>query len=158
MLEGFNSRRHEDLGTEHERLGDKLHVEAYVPEALTPLHYYELLRDALEKHKPSVLAIDTVTAMKHTLPGEDFISFMRYLQLLCKERHLTAVLTSTTGTLVMASESGVPSLADNIFVMRYRELENEMRREIFIMKTRGSPHEKQAKSFKITGKGIVIQA
>lgn len=146
------------FGIDYERLGDRFRVAAFVPEALTPLHYYKLLKDILEEYKPSVLAIDTVTAMEHTLRGEDFMSFMRYLQLLCKEKQLTAFLTSTMGTLVMAKESGVSTLADNIFVMRYRELENKMEREIFVMKTRGSPHEKRVVPFEITGKGMVVQA
>ncbi len=150
MLKGF--------GIDYERPGDRFIIQSYVPEALTPLHYYGLLRDVLEEFRPSVLAIDTITAMNSTLSGEDFASFMRYLQLLCKEKHLTVFLTSTMGTLVMSRESGISTLADNIFVMRYRELENMMTREVFIMKTRGSPHEKRVASFEITGKGIVIQA
>jgi circadian clock protein KaiC len=150
MLEGF--------GIDYKRLGDKFRIEAYVPEALTPLHYYKLLRDLFEEYKPNVLAMDTVTAMRHTLPEEDFISFMRYLQLLCKEKQLTVFLTSSMGTLVMTRTSEISTLADNIFLIRYRELENKTAREILVMKMRGSPHETQVMPFKITDKGIVLQA
>ena len=150
MLEGF--------GIDYKRLGDKFRIEAYVPEALTPLHYYKLLRDLFEEYKPNVLAMDTVTAMRHTLTQSDFVSFMRYLQLLCKEKQLTVFLTSSMGTLVMTRTSEVSTLADNIFLTRYRELENKTAREILVMKTRGSPHEKQVMPFEITDKGIVLQA
>jgi len=150
MLEGF--------GIDYERLGDKFRIETYVPEALTPLQYYKLLRNLLEEYKPSILAMDTITAMRHTLTQSDFVSFMRYLQLLCKEKQLTVFLTSTMGTLVITRTSEISTLADNILIMRYRELENKISREILVMKTRRSRHEKQVMPFEITDKGMVVQA
>jgi circadian clock protein KaiC len=150
MCEGF--------GIDYKRLGDKFRIEAYVPEALTPLHYYKLLRNLFEEYKPNVLAIDTITAMQHTLTERDFVALMRYLQLLCKEKQLTVFLTSTMGTLVITRTSEISTLADNILIMRYRELENKIAREIFVMKTRRSHHEKQVMPFEITDKGMVVQA
>jgi circadian clock protein KaiC len=82
---------------------------------------------------------------------------MRYLQLLCKEKQLTVFLTSTTGTVVTTRMSDISTLADNILIMRYRELENKIAREIFVMKTRGSLHEKRVMPFEITDKGMVVQ-
>ncbi len=148
----------EHYSIDYKRLGDKFRIEAYVPEALTPLHYYKLLRNLFEEYKPNVLAMDTITAMRHTLSKEDFISFVRYLQLLCKEKQLTVFLTSTMGTIVTTRMSDISTLADNIILMRFRELENKITREILVVKTRSSPHEKQVMPFEITGKGIVVQA
>jgi len=138
-------------------LGDRLVIESYVPESLTPLQYYSLLRDIIEKHKPSILAIDSITAIQHTYPESDFIIFMRYLQLLCKEKTLTVFITSSTGTIENATRSGVSSLADNIILMQYYALKDRMAREILIIKTRGSPHEKRLMTFEITDRGIVVQ-
>ena len=148
LLEGF--------GIDYKRLGDKFRIEAYVPEAFTPLHYYNLLRNLFEEYKPNVLAIDTITAMQHTLAEEAFVALMRYVQLLCKEKQLTVFVTSVLGTLAATKESAASTLADNILIMRYHELENRMTREILVMKTRGSDHEKLAMSFEITDKGIVV--
>ena len=143
---------------DYERLGDKFRIESYVPEALTPLHYYKLLRNLFEEHKPNVLAIDTITAMQHTLTERDFVALMRYLQLLCKEKQLTVFAASVLGTLAATKESAASTLADNILIMRYHELKDRMTREIAVIKTRGSPHEKRVMPFEITDKGIVVQA
>ena len=148
MLEGF--------GMDYKVLGDKFQIDLYVPEALTPLHYYKAMREILVKLKPTILAMDSISAMQHNLPQADFNQFMRYLQLLCKEKNLTVFLTSGIGTLEAATSSGVSTLADNIIVMRYYELKDRLAREMLVVKTRGSPHDKRVTTFDTTGKGIVI--
>jgi len=144
-------------GISYSEIKDNLQIESVIPEAITPLHYYKLLRDILEREKPDVLAIDSVTAMQHTLPKVEFIPLMRYIQLLCKERQLTAILTAVGGTEKAAAKSGVSTLADNLVLMRYYEVKDRLQREIGIVKTRASPHDKRIVPFDITAKGIVIQ-
>ena len=148
----------EDYGMDYKRLGEGLKIQSYVPEAMTPLQYYMLLRDVFETEKPTLLALDSISAIQHTFAREDFLEFMRYLQLLGKEKTMTVFLTSSTGTLQATQESGVSTLCDNILLMRYYELKDRMAREIMVVKTRGSQHEKRVMSFEITGKGIVVQS
>jgi len=142
-------------GMDTEKLGDKFNVEAYVPEALTPLHYYKLLRDILETYKPTVLAIDSLTALDHTMPRGELRNFMRHLQLLCKEKELTVFLTSSTGKHWAESRSGASTFVDDIVVMRYCVLEDKMVREIMVVKSR-SPHEDKIMRFDVTEEGIVV--
>lgn len=149
LLEGY--------GIDYHRIKDNLLLESLVPEAITSLHYYKLLRDIVERIKPKVIVIDPVSAIQHTLPKEAFISLMRYLQLLCKQEALTALLTSTTGTLEFAGESGISTLTDNIIVMRYHEIKGRIEREIAVVKTRMSPHDKRVIPFEITGTGMKVQ-
>jgi circadian clock protein KaiC len=148
----------EDYGMDYKRLGTGFNIRSYVPEALTPVHYYTLLRDFLDLEKPTLVALDSVTAIQRTFSPEDFVEFMRYLQLLCKERSWTVFLTSSTGTMKATQESGISILCDNIFLMRYYELKDRMAREIMIIKTRGSVHEKRVVPFEMTGKGMVVHA
>jgi len=148
----------EDYGMDYKRLGEGFKIVSYVPEALTAVHYYTLLRDVLEIEKPTLLVLDSISAIQRTFAPEDFIDFMRYLQLLCKEKMLTVFLTSSTGTIQATQESGISTLCDNIFLMRYYELKDRMAREIMVIKTRGSVHEKRVMSFEITGKGMVVHA
>jgi archaellum biogenesis ATPase FlaH len=131
-------------------------VDAYVPEALSPRHYYKLLRGILETRTPTVLAIDSLTAMRHTMTSDDFMTFMRYLQLLCKEKELTVFAVSSTGKRWAELRSGASTFVDDIVVMRYRELEGKMVREIMVVKSRG-PHEDRIMRFDVTGEGIVVQ-
>ena len=143
-------------GMDYEKLGDNFNVDAYVPEALSPRHYYKLLRGILETRGPTVLAIDSLTAMRHTMTSDDFMTFMRYLQLLCKEKELTVFAVSSTGKRWAELRSGASTFVDDIVVMRYRELEGKMVREIMVVKSRG-PHEDRIMRFDVTGEGIVVQ-
>ncbi len=145
------------IGLDPQKLGDKFVIDYYVPETLTPLHYYALLREMLDLHSPSVIVLDSITAMQRLLSRQDFIFFLRYLQLICKQRGLTVLLTSTYGTIEANKATEISTLADNIIIMRYFEIKDTMEREIVILKTRGSAHEKKAVSFEITGSGMNVQ-
>jgi len=145
-------------GLDPEKLGDKFDLESYVPEALTPLQYYTLIRNHIESFKPSIVALDTVTAVQRTLSEDDFITFVRYIQILCKERNLTVVLTSAIQTLEETNASGLSALADNIILLRCNEVEKVMTREIVILKTRGTMHEMKVKPIEITERGMRVGA
>jgi circadian clock protein KaiC len=147
-----------NYGLDTEKLSDKLVIESYVPEALTPLHYYTLLRDHVETYQPTILALDTLTAVQRTLSEEDFITFVRYLQLLCKEKSLTAIITTASRTAAEATASGISTLADNIVLMRFNEVEKIMTREMMVLKARGTAHDREVKLFEIGDRGIVLSA
>lgn len=147
-----------NYGLDYEKLSDRFVIEAYVPEALTPMQYYELIRDHVETLQPTVLAVDTLTSIQRMLPEEDFFTFVRYLQLLCKEKGLTAIVTSALGTFEAATRSGISIVADNIILMRHREAKNRLLREMVVLKTRGAAHETRVTPFEVTGRGIVLHA
>jgi circadian clock protein KaiC len=145
------------VGLNPQKLGDHFVIDSYVPEALTPLHYYKILKDMTDLHAPTVLAFDPFTAMRHLMSREDFITFGRYLQLLSKQKGITVLLTSTYGTIEAVRSSEISTLADNIIILRYFEIKDRMGREMLVLKTRGSAHEKKSMSFEITGSGIRVQ-
>jgi circadian clock protein KaiC len=145
------------VGLNPQKLGDHFTLDSYVPEALTPLHYYKILKDMLDRHAPTVLAFDPVTAMRHLVSMEDFVTFARYLQLLSKQKGMTVLLTSTHGTIGAARSSEISTLADNIVLLRYFEIKDRIGREILVLKTRGSEHEKKVVPFEITGSGMNVQ-
>ena len=155
---GQTMRMLEDYGVDHKRLGDRFKVVSYVPEALTALHYYELLRSVLETEKTAVVALDSLTAIQNKFTQEGFVEFMRYVQLLCKEKALTVFLTSSTGRAEAVELPGISILCDNILLMRYYESKERMARELMVVKTKGSGHEKRVMPFEITGKGMVVHA
>jgi circadian clock protein KaiC len=67
------------------------------------------------------------------------------------------LLTSTYGTIEAVRASEISTMADNIILLRYFEIKDRMGREMLVLKTRGSQHEKKAVPFEITGNGIDIQ-
>jgi KaiC/GvpD/RAD55 family RecA-like ATPase len=61
-----------------------------------------------------------------------------------------------TGEAQGAELPNVSLLCDNILLMRYYESKKEMVRELMVVKTRGSGHEKHVMPFEITEKGMVV--
>lgn len=155
---GQIERMLENYGIQHEHIKDKFKIESFVPEALTPLHYYRILKDIFDVYQPTVLALDSLSAMQHALPQPDFIQFMRYLQLACKEKGITAFATSISGTITSAVSSGISALADNIIIMRYYEGKYGLSREMLVVKTRGSSHDHAVRTFEVTKRGVVVHA
>ena len=145
-----------NYGMKYEKLRDRLVIESYVPESLSPLHYYQIIRNILETQRPSILIIDSLTAIQHVLPRDDFIQFIRYVQLLSKEKGLTVFLTSALGTIEAATQSGVSTLSDNIILLTYRKTRSRVFNELSILKTRGSPHDRAIRTFEINSRGIKL--
>lgn len=147
-----------NYGISYENIQDKFKIESFVPEALTPLHYYRIVKDIFDVYQPTVLAIDSLSAMQHALPQSDFIQFMRYLQLACKEKGITALATSISGTITSAASSGISTLADNIIIMRYYEGKYGLSREMLVVKSRGSSHDHAVRTFEVTKRGLAVHA
>jgi circadian clock protein KaiC len=145
------------VGLDPKKLGDHFVIDSYVPEALTPLQYYKILKDMVDRYTPTVLAFDPMTAMRHLMTKKDFINFGRYLQLLAKQKGITVVLTSTYGAIEAVKSSEISTLTDNIIIMRYFEIKDRMGREMLVLKTRGSDHEKKTIPYEITDSGTKVQ-
>jgi circadian clock protein KaiC len=143
----------------YEELGDRLRVESFVPEVLTPLHYYQYLRELVEEHRPSVLVIDSLNPMQRSLPESDFLSLARYIQMMCQEKGISAVLTfRTPGNVSLVYDSEVTTIVDNLISMGFDEAsKSEIRNQILIVKMRESPHDKRVHDYSITGRGVAVK-
>lgn len=147
-----------NYGMDFQKLGDSFIVEAIVPEAFSTLHYYRIIKDIIEKHDPVIIAIDSVTAMRHTLSELDFLQLLRYIQLLSKERGITVLFTALSGREHLDTAFGASSISDNIILLRYYELKERAGKELKIVKTRGSEHDRRIVSFEIGEKGLVVES
>jgi len=104
-----------------ERFGLKcnnVRVQTLLPEAITPLAYYKLIREGVVESNASVLVIDGVNALTHVMSKDAFIEFNRYLQVITKERGLLTFIT-----VRRISEEymiGLTTVADNMLEMTYR--------------------------------------
>lgn len=155
---GQVKRMLKNYGMDFQKLGDSFIVEAIVPEAFSTLHYYQIIKDIIEKHDPLIIAIDSVTAMRHTLSELDFLQLLRYIQLLSKERGITVLFTALSGREHLDTAFGASSISDNIILLRYYELKERAGKELKIVKTRGSEHDKRIVSFEIGEKGLVVES
>jgi circadian clock protein KaiC len=150
---GQIKRMLDNYGMDYKAFSDRFVLDAYVPEALTPLHYYKIMKDYFDHYKPSFIVFDSISSIQPTLPPAEYLAFLRYLQLLCKERHATALLT-VYSPVDRESKSNMSVLADNIISMRHLEFKGEFRHTITVVKTRSSAHSEKTVPFKIKDRGI----
>jgi circadian clock protein KaiC len=147
-----------NMGYKLKTLNDKIVIDSYVPEALTPLQYYKLVKDMMDEHSPTVLVFDPISTMQYFETEKEFINFGRYLQLLAKQKEITLFLTSAVSSFKNSQSITLSLLTDNIIHMRYSEMQEKMRRQFIIVKTRGSGHDNKIVDFEIIpGKGIEIK-
>jgi KaiC/GvpD/RAD55 family RecA-like ATPase len=104
--------------------------------------------------------IDSLNPMKRSLSDIDYLSFTRYVQLLCKENGITGIFTfRSPADAKILSESDVTTIVDNMIVLTFdANSKDEMRSQILVAKMRGSGHDKRRKYFSIDGKGISMPA
>jgi circadian clock protein KaiC len=105
------------------------------------------------------VVIDSLTAIEHTVTRKSFREFTAGLASLFKTAGVTAVMTSGSETLFGgASATGVDlsTMTDGILVLRYVELDGEIRRGIMVLKLRGAAHDRAIHEYEITDHGMRI--
>lgn len=110
-----------------------------VPEGRTPVEYYALIKDLIEKEGFDVLVIDSLSAMESHMDEKEFIKAVRYLQLLTKEKGgVTFVLTYITGgSTYKLATTGFSTLVDNLIFLTYdvpERVGESLKRHILVLK------------------------
>ena len=78
-----------------------------------------------------------------------------------KREGLTAFLTRESFAFPHPQtepDPGIGFLVDSYSLLRYVEIESEMRRAMLILKMRGSDHARDIREFRITGEGVQVEA
>jgi len=114
--------------------------------------------ELIEKERPERVVVDSIADISITIA--DPTNLKNYLLSLVSkfyELGVTSVLTSES------SEDGFPVTStrlsvviDTIILLRYKEEEERIKRNISVLKMRGSNHAKEIREFEITNKGMKI--
>ncbi len=117
------------------------------------------IKDMVEKNGIKRCVVDSVSCISSHFGDEEFFSFSKRLNTYLKYRGVTTIFTAATSSL-MGSETltdiRLSSVTDNIIMMRYVEIQGELRQVLNIIKTRGSSHNKDLRGYSITEKGLEI--
>ena len=76
-----------------------------------------------------------------------------------KHNEMAGMFTNTTSMLMggeSITETHVSTITDSIVLLRYVELQGEMRRGITVLKMRGSRHDKQIREYAVNDTGMHI--
>jgi circadian clock protein KaiC len=124
------------------------------------MHLLELQK-YIESHKPKVVIIDPLTSLIGQGNSLEVQSMLTRMIDLLKSQGITALFTSLISDSAHGldnSQVGVSSLIDTWIVVRELEDREKKRiRGIYIVKSRGMPHDSDVRRLVLSNKGITIQ-
>jgi circadian clock protein KaiC len=136
-----------------------LRVIATYPEvASVEDHLVEITRE-IEKFKPARIAIDSLSALERSGSSKGFREFIIVLTSYVKAEQIAALFTATTPDLLggaSVTDAHISTLTDSIILLRYAEVDSEVKRGITVLKMRGSAHDKRIHEFAIDSTGMHI--
>ena len=138
---------------------DKLRLLAGMPESMGAEHHLWRLFRAMEAFQPNHIVIDTISACERM--GGEAVAFDFLLRILslCKERGISCLCldqSSPEHSVREISGSGLASLVDTLIVLEQDWPDQAHRRQLLIVKMRGSRHSPVRHSWRITDEGIRI--
>lgn len=130
-----------------------------VPEELKAEEHFKRIRDIVRDFKVKRLVVDSLSAMERIYPPDRFREFTVGLNAYLKGMGVTTLLTNTTTSLLdvtQITETHLSTATDNIILLKYVELEGQMKRAVAVIKARGSEHEKELRELVIDQAGMSI--
>ncbi|WP_085920453.1 ATPase domain-containing protein [Halomonas sp. CSM-2] len=134
-------------------------------EAIEPLHYHPdqfsaSVRNEVEEAGTTMVMIDSLSGYQQSMCGENLQARVHALCRYLVNMGVTVVLVNElftiTGTQARVTEYGLSYVADNIFMLRYIELDGELRKTIGVLKKRTGSFEKALREFDITQDGLQV--
>ncbi len=117
------------------------------------------IKRELEDFDPSRIVIDGMTALEQISNAKGFREFVVSVYSYLKQHQIAGLLTTTAKTLSggdSASGANLSTAADGIILLRYLELEGEVRRGILVLKLRGRRHDHAIHEYEIDDQGMHV--
>lgn len=153
-------RRSRSLGMDLEPHVDRgqIIVRQIDPAELSPGQFVHLIRQHVQQHKLSVLAIDSLNGYLQAMPNERYLVVQLHeLLTFLGQAGVASILIAAQQGLIgnsMISPIDASYLADTVILMRYYEAQGEVRQAISVMKKRAGPHERTIRDFRM-GEGRI---
>ncbi|MEX2626056.1 MAG: circadian clock protein KaiC [Ilumatobacteraceae bacterium] len=142
----------------YERDGTLQIVSRY-PESDSLEDHLVAIKAAVDSFRPDRIAIDSLSALDRMSNERGFREFAISLTSFLKERKIASLLTTTTPSLLggdSVTDAHVSTTTDSIILLRYVEVDGQMRRAITVLKMRGSKHDRSIREFSIDDSGMRI--
>jgi circadian clock protein KaiC len=119
------------------------------------------IRHVITTRKVQRVVIDSVAELESAVRDpERFDDFLASLVGFLRGNEVTTVMTreiaQLIGTELTIASRGLSYIVDNILLLRYTELQGEIKRALMVLKNRGSNHDKQLRELIIGGGQITI--
>jgi circadian clock protein KaiC len=135
-------------------------VQQVDPAEFSPGELIHHIREAVEVRGAVVVAIDSLNGYLNAMPGEQHLILQLHelLTYLGQARVATLLMSAHHGIIGsnMAAAVDASYLADTVILMRYFEVQGEVRQAISVIKKRGGGHERTIREFTMTGGRIRV--
>ncbi|RST50920.1 ATPase domain-containing protein [Variovorax sp. DXTD-1] len=147
-----------DLGSHID--GGRIKVRQVDPAELSPGEFVHLIRLAVVESGAAVVVIDSLNGYLNAMPDERFLiaQLHELLSYLGQAGVATLLVGAQHGLIGMQMQTPVDAsyLADAVVLLRYFELDGEVRQAISVLKKRGGAHERSIRDFSMTAMGLKI--
>lgn len=148
---GFDFNKLEKMG---------FHILSCIPQNQSTDEFISYVISQIERVKPSRLVIDGLSGFKF-LSNNEMYFLTKSLSNLCQSNGITSIITilqSQQSGLAIGS-LGISSIFQNIILLRYVEIEGQLKRSLLLLKMRATKHDLSFLEFSISSKkGIKIIA
>lgn len=151
MSWGFDFQQWEDSGL--------LKLDCNYPEMETLEGHLLNVRQMVDEFKPERVVIDSVSALERIATTRTFREFILGLTSFLKRERIATLMASNSKDLSggeSITDTHISTITDTIIILRYVEMNGDLRRGLAIMKMRGSQHDKSIREFHIDNHGLHI--
>lgn len=145
---------HEMLDSGH------LRFEEIEPSAYDPDRFALKVREEVETQGTQVVMIDSLSGYEQSMRGDNLQARLHDLCRYLVNMGVTVLLINEVDTIagpeLQASQYGISYLADTILLLRYIELNGELRKTIGVLKRRTGKFEKTLRELAITDDGVKL--
>lgn len=128
----------------------------YPAEKLIEEHLIDI-RKVVKNKKIKRCVVDSLSILKSDYRDEIFQSFMKRLNAYLKSESVTSLYTTVLdNTSTTFTSEHMSAIVDSLIVMRYAEIQGEMKQILHVVKMRGSGHSKKLRMYEITKEGFII--
>jgi circadian clock protein KaiC len=142
---GIDLHKHVDAG--------KVTVQQVDPAELSPGEFAHAIRGAVERQQAKIVVIDSLNGYLNAMPGERFliIQLHELLTYLGQANVATLLIGAHQGLIggPMVAPVDASYLADAVILMRYFEVNGEVRQAVSVVKKRGGAHERTIREFRL---------
>lgn len=136
-----------------------LKIIALYPEELYPEEHLQMINNSVEEFGAKRIVIDSLSSLNNTFKEEILRDLTERITAGLKQKMVTTLFTHAT-TALMGAETitgaHLSTLVDTIAMLRFVEIQSELKHAILILKMRGSAHDKKLREFVFTSQGVQI--
>lgn len=136
-----------------------LKIIALYPEELYPEEHLQMINKSVEEFGAKRIVIDSLSSLNNLYKEEILRDLTERITIGLKQKMVTTLFTHATTSLMGAETitgAHLSTLVDTIAMLRFVEIQSELKHAILILKMRGSTHDKKLREFIFTPQGIQI--